>query len=289
MSINAVSISTIIAIVVLVLIIITVAKGIRTVPQGQEWVVERFGRYLSTLPPGLSVIIPFFDVVRYKVVTKDIVLDIVKQEVITQDNAVIMCNAVAFIKVTDPATAVYGVVNFEVAVSSLVQTALRSIIGEMSLDDALSSREKIKIRLCDMVSDNMEEWGIKLKTVEIQDIQPSQSMQTAMEQQAAAERERKAMVTRAEGEKQSAILEAEGRLESAKRDAEAEVTLAEASKKAILLICDTTTDPKLPLTYLLGQRYIQAMKDMAISDNGKFVVLPADIQDAVQGLFSRKS
>ncbi|MGI9307480.1 MAG: SPFH domain-containing protein [Gammaproteobacteria bacterium] len=271
-----------------VLLAVTVANGIRTVPQGEEWVAERFGRYLRTLPSGLSVIIPFFDRIAYKVVTKDIVLDVERQEVITSDNAVISTNAVAFIKISDPVSCVYGVVDYRLAVRNLVQTALRSIIGEMTLDDALSSREKIKARLRGMVANDMESWGITLKTVEIQDIQPSASMQASMEQQAAAERDRKAMITRSEGAKQSAILEAEGRLESAKRDAEAEVALAEASKKAILLVRETTGDELLPLTYLLGQRYVDAIKTIAQSENGKFVLLPADLQQAVRGILSAK-
>jgi len=271
---------------VFVLILVAIANGIRTVPQGEEWVVERFGKYRRTLPPGLSFIVPFFDRVAYKLVTKDIVLDVDRQEVITKDNAVIHTNAVAFIKVTDPMAAVYGVVDFALAVRNLVQTSLRSIIGGMSLDEALSSREQIKANLRNLLAPDMQDWGITLKSVEIQDIKPSESMQQAMEQQAAAERERKAMVTRAEGAKQSAILEAEGRLESAKRDAKAEVTLAEASKLAINLIRETTDSSELPLTYLLGQRYIRALKDLSESANGKFVVLPADFQEAIKGMLA---
>jgi len=271
---------------VFVLILVAVANGIRTVPQGEEWVVERFGKYRRTLPPGLSFIVPFFDRVAYKLVTKDIVLDVDRQEVITKDNAVIHTNAVAFIKVTDPMAAVYGVVDFALAVRNLVQTSLRSIIGGMSLDEALSSREQIKASLRNLLASDMQDWGITLKSVEIQDIKPSESMQQAMEQQAAAGRERKAMVTRAEGAKQSAILEAEGRLESAKRDAKAEVTLAEASKLAINLIRETTDSPELPLTYLLGQRYIRALKELSESANGKFVVLPADFQEAIKGMLA---
>ncbi|MCH9705110.1 MAG: SPFH/Band 7/PHB domain protein, partial [Proteobacteria bacterium] len=271
-----------------IFILVLIAKGVRTVSQGEEWVVERFGKYKRTLLPGLSVIIPLFDRVAYKVVTKDIVLDIERQEVITSDNAVISTSAVAFIKISDPVTCVYGVVNYSIAVHNLVQTALRSVIGEMSLDSALSSREKIKTKLRDMVYSDMQAWGVVLKTVEIQDIQPSDSMQKAMEQQAAAERDRKAMVTRAEGAKQSAILEAEGRLESARRDAEAEVALADASKKAIMLVRETTDNPDMPLQYLLGQRYVDAMKMMAASDNGKFVVLPADLQEAVRGMLGAR-
>ena len=279
----------IVSAVVFVLVAVIVGNGVRTVPQGYEWVVERFGKYRRTLPPGLSVIIPFFDRVAYRVETRDIPLDIDRQEVITKDNAVIQTNAIAFIKVTDPVAAVYGITDFVVGVRNLVQTSLRSIIGTMTLDEALSSREQIKAKLRNQLSDEMRDWGLTLKSVEIQDIQPSASMQTAMEQQAAAERDRKAMVTRAEGAKQSSILEAEGRLESAKRDAQAEVALADASKKAILLVKETTTDDALPLAFLLGQRYIGAMQHLAESPNGKFIVLPADLQEAVKGLMARKN
>ena len=279
----------IVSAVVFVLVAVVVGNGVRTVPQGYEWVVERFGKYRRTLPPGLSVIIPFFDRVAYRVETRDIPLDIDRQEVITKDNAVIQTNAIAFIKVTDPVAAVYGITDFVVGVRNLVQTSLRSIIGTMTLDEALSSREQIKVKLRNQLSGEMRDWGLTLKSVEIQDIQPSSSMQTAMEQQAAAERDRKAMVTRAEGAKQSSILEAEGRLESAKRDAQAEVALADASKKAILLVKETTTDDALPLAFLLGQRYVGAMQHLAESPNGKFIVLPADLQEAVKGLMARKN
>ena len=279
----------IVSAVVFVLVAVIVGNGVRTVPQGYEWIVERFGKYRRTLPPGLSVIIPFFDRVAYRVETRDIPLDIDRQEVITKDNAVIQTNAIAFIKVTDPVAAVYGITDFVVGVRNLVQTSLRSIIGTMTLDEALSSREQIKVKLRNQLSGEMRDWGLTLKSVEIQDIQPSSSMQTAMEQQAAAERDRKAMVTRAEGAKQSSILEAEGRLESAKRDAQAEVALADASKKAILLVKETTTDDALPLAFLLGQRYVGAMQHLAESPNGKFIVLPADLQEAVKGLMARKN
>ena len=267
-------------------IVFVLAQGVRTVSQGEEWVIERFGRFLRILKPGLSVIIPFFDRVAYKVVTKDIVLNIDRQEVITRDNALISTNAIAFIKVIEPATAMYGVVDYQIAISNLVQTTLRSIIGEMDLDEALSSREKIKARLRELLADDIKSWGLNLKSVEIQDIQPSESMQNAMEQQAAAERERKAMVTRSEGSKQSAILEAEGRLESAKRDAEAEVTLADASRKAIQLIQETSSGD-MPLQYLLGQRYVAAMTKMGESSSSKVIVVPADLHQAVRGIMGK--
>lgn len=283
------TIGLVLSVLGVILLLVVIAQGVRVVTQGEEWVVERFGRYYRVLKPGLSLIIPLFDRVAYRITTKDIVLDIERQEVITIDNALITTNAVAFIKIIDPVACVYGVEQYRVGVRNLVQTALRSIVGEMTLDEALSSREKIKNNLQNMLTENMEDWGIALKTVEIQDIQPSESMQASMEQQAAAERDRKATVTRSEGAKQAAILQAEGRLESAKRDAAAEIALAEASRTAIQLVAETTKSDVLPLHYLLGQRYVDALKTMASSDNSKFVILPADLQDAVRGILHDKS
>lgn len=275
------------AIAVLIFVIVTAWKGVRIVPQGEEWVVERFGKYERTLTPGLSIIIPYFDKVAYKVVTKDIILDVPEQDVITRDNAVIITNAIAFIKVTDPIKAVYGVTDFAEAIRNLVQTTLRSIVGEMELDAALSSREKIKARLREMISDEAIDWGLTIKSVEIQDVKPSDSMVKSMELQAAAERERKAVVTRAEGQKQAMILEAEGRLESAKRDAVAQVTLAESSSTAIQKVAQAVGDRDTPMLYLLGEKYILALDRLAASGNSKIVVLPADLQDTLRGIFSK--
>lgn len=275
------------AIAVLIFVIVTAWKGVRIVPQGEEWVVERFGKYERTLTPGLSIIIPYFDKVAYKVVTKDIILDVPEQDVITRDNAVIITNAIAFIKVTDPVKAVYGVTDFAEAIRNLVQTTLRSIVGEMELDAALSSREKIKARLREMISDEAIDWGLTIKSVEIQDVKPSESMVKSMELQAAAERERKAVVTKAEGEKQAMILEAEGRLESAKRDAIAQVTLAESSSAAIQKVAQAVGDRDTPMLYLLGEKYILALDRLAASGNSKIVVLPADLQDTLRGILGR--
>lgn len=271
----------------IVFVVVTLIKGVRIVPQGEEWIVERLGKYHSTLHPGLTIIIPYLDNVAYKLVTKDIILDVQEQEVITRDNAVIVTNAIAFIKVTDPVKAVYGVVDFAEAIRNLIMTTLRSIIGEMELDEALSSREKIKARLRESIADEAIDWGLSVKSVEIQDIKPSESMQKAMEAQASAERERKAMVTKAEGTKQSAILQAEARLESARRDAEAQVTLAEASAEAIRRVTAALGGQDASMRYLLGEKYLAAINQLAASSNAKTVVLPADIQDAIQGVFNR--
>jgi regulator of protease activity HflC (stomatin/prohibitin superfamily) len=277
----------ILALLVLVFVAITIAKGVRIVPQGEEWVVERLGKYNGTLTPGLHIVIPYIDVVSYKVITKDLILDVEQQEVITKDNAVILANAIAFVKVTDTVKAVYGVTEFQLAIKNLVKTTLRSIIGNMDLDESLSSREQIKAKLKASLADQAIDWGLTVKSVEIQDIKPSASMQTAMEQQAAAERERKAMVTRAEGEKQSVILEAQGRLESAKLDADAQVRLAESSATAIATVSNAITDKELPALYLLGEKYIHALRDLGRSTNSKFIVLPADLQESLKGLLGR--
>lgn len=274
----------ILSIVVLLFLLVTLAQGVRQVPQGYKWVVQRLGKYHNSLMPGLNFIIPYIDAVAFRVTTKDIVLDIPSQEVITKDNAVLITNAVAYINIVNPEKAVYGVENYEIAIQTLVQTSLRSIIGEMSLDDALSSRDHIKAKLKAAISDDIADWGITLKTVEIQDINPSPTMQQAMEEQAAAERARRATVTRADGEKQAAILQAEGELEASKREAEAQVILAEASKRAITLVTEAIGEKEMPVVYLLGERYINSLQQLSGSENAKFLVFPADIPNALRGL-----
>ena len=276
-----------VVVALLIFAVVTVWKGVRIVPQGEEWIVERLGKFNATLTPGLTIIVPYLDKVAYKVVTKDIILDVPQQEVITKDNAVIITNAIAFIKVTDPIKAVYGIVDFAEAIRNLVQTTLRSITGEMELDQALSSREKIKVRLKESISDEAIDWGLTIKSVEIQDIKPSESMVKSMELQAAAERERKAVVTRAEGAKQAMILEAEGRLESAKRDAVAQVTLAESSAQAIKNVAAAVGDRDGPMLFLLGEKYIRALDKLGASQNSKVVLLPGDLQDALRGILGR--
>ena len=272
--------------VFVVLVLVTISIGVRIVPQGSKQVVQRLGKYHRTLGPGLNIIFPYIDRVANKVTTKDIVLDIPSQEVITKDNAVIIANAVAYINIISPEKSVYGVEDYRLAIQNLVQTSLRSIIGEMDLDNALSSRDEIKARLKAAISDDIADWGITIKTVEIQDISPSETMQKAMEEQAAAERGRRATVTRADGEKAAAILEAEGRLEASKRDAQAKVVLAEASQRAIQKVTDAIKDNELPVMFLLGEKYIEALKNLSASQNSKVIVLPGDIPAAVRGIIS---
>jgi len=273
---------------IFVFLLVTVAKGVRQVPQGNKWVVQRLGKYYTSLNPGLNFVIPYIDSIAYKVTTKDIVLDIPSQEVITKDNAVIMTNAVAYINIVSPEKAVYGVEDYIIAIQTLVQTSLRSIVGEMSLDDALSSRDHIKAKLKAAISDDIADWGITLKTVEIQDINPSGTMQAAMEEQAAAERARRATVTRDDGDKQAAILKAEGKLEASRREAEAQVILAQASQTAIELVTSAVGDKELPVAYLLGEKYITSLQNLSASENSKFVVFPADIPAAIKGMMGSR-
>lgn len=269
-------------------IIVAIIKGVRIVPQGEEWVVERLGKFAGVLTPGLHVINPIFTKVSYKVTTKDIILDVPEQEVITRDNAVIVANAVAFIKVSNIERAVYGIENFKEAMRNMVQTSLRSIIGGMDLNQALTSRDRIKTELKTAIADEALDWGLTVKSVEIQDIKPSTNMQDAMERQAAAERERVAVVTEAEGAKQSLILNAEARLEAARKDAEAQLVAAKASAESIKFIADAVKENNASATFLLGDRYIQSMQKMAESHNSKVVVVPGDLVSAVKNLVGGK-
>ncbi len=272
-------------IILLIVVVISVWLGIRIVPQGEEWVVERLGRFSSVLMPGLNIIIPYIDHVRYKVTTKDIILDVPEQEVITRDNAVILTNAIAFIKVTNIERAVYGIENFREAMRNMVQTSLRSIIGGMDLNAALSSRDHIKASLKVAIADEAVDWGLTVKSVEIQDIKPSPNMQKSMEMQASAERERIALITRSEGEKQAIILNAEARLEAARKDAEAQTVAADASAEAMRILNEATNGNAY--TFLLADRYIQAMQKLAQSANGKVVVMPGDLVNAVKSIIGK--
>lgn len=276
------------SLVLIVLVVIAIFKGVRIVPQGEEWVVERLGKFAGIITPGLHVINPVLSKVSYKVTTKDIILEIPQQEVITSDNAVILANAVAFIKVSNIERAVYGIENFREAMRNMVQTNLRSIIGGMELNHALTSRDRIKTELKAAIADEALDWGLTVKSVEIQDIKPSMNMQDAMERQAAAERERVAVVTEAEGAKQALILNAEARLEAARKDAEAQMVGAKASAESIRFITEAAKGNDDSATFLLGDRYIQALQKMSSSGNSKIVVMPGDIIGAVKNMIGGK-
>jgi len=274
--------------VLIFIAIVAIIKGVRIVPQGEEWVVERLGKFAGALSPGLHVINPVFSKISYKVTTKDIILDVPQQEVITRDNAVILANAIAFIKVSNIERAVYGIENFKEAMRNMVQTSLRSIIGGMDLNEALTSRDRIKAELKTAIADEALDWGLTVKSVEIQDIKPSSNMQDAMERQAAAERERIAVVTEAEGAKQSLILNAEARLEAARKDAEAQMVAAHASAESIKFITEAVKENNASAMFLLGDRYITALQSMSSSSNSKIIVMPGDLVGAVKSLVGGK-
>jgi regulator of protease activity HflC (stomatin/prohibitin superfamily) len=272
-----------------ILVTVTIAFGVRIVPQGSKWVVQRLGKYHKTLSPGLNILIPYIDGVAHKISTKDQIIDTDQQEVISMDNAVLAVNAVAFINVVSPEKAVYGIEDYHLAIQNLVQTTLRSIIGEMRLDDALSSRDQIKAKLKIALSDDLADWGITLRGVEIQDINPSPTMQQAMEAQAAAERQRRATVTRAQGDKEATVLEADGRLAAAERDAKAKEVQATASRNAIHAVLGAAGQEKADLVvgYLLGESYIEAIQQQATSPNAKVILLPGDLQGAIRGMMGQ--
>jgi len=265
-------------------VVYAIYAGVNIVPQGEEWVVERLGKFNRTLNPGLNIITPFLDKIKVKIDTRDIILDVDKQEVITYDNAVIIANAVAFVRVTNPRDAIYGVEDYKKAIRELVKTTLRSIIGEMPLDSALSSRDEIKNKLKTQILDDVADWGVTVKSIEIQDINPSDSMQASMEKQAAAERERRAAETTAEGQKNAAILEAQGKLEASKKEAEAQVALATASAEAIKRIDEAMQGREFPALFLLGDRYIDSLEHISQSENSKLLIYPADLQASIKGM-----
>ncbi|MBS9780390.1 MAG: SPFH/Band 7/PHB domain protein [Moraxellaceae bacterium] len=262
--------------------------GVQKVDQGYNFIVQRLGKYHRTLEPGLNFIVPFLDRVVAEMDIKETMIDIPPQEVITRDNVTITANAMAYVQVVRPDKAMYAIDDYQEAICSLVQTSLRSILGEMEFDNALSNRELIKEKLKKSISDEIKAWGIALRTVEIQDINPSESMKLSMEKQAAAERERRATVTRAEGEREAQILEAKGKLEASKLIAESQKVLAKGTEASISSIASAVGEHESPIVYLLGEQYIKAMQDMAESDNAKTVVLPSDILNTVKGLTGGK-
>ncbi len=286
-------------IVGIIVVLVTLYKCVRIVPQGQQWIVERLGKYRITLNAGLNVLIPYLDQVAYKLSTKDQLFDIPTQEVITRDNAIVKVNAICFVKIADPQKAAYGVEDFEIATINLGMTSLRATIGKMELDESLSSRDVIKAELLSSMSEQMTDWGLILRSIEIQDINPSSSMQVAMEQQAAAERERKAIETRAAGNKRAAILEAEGvkqstilkaeaEQEAAVRQAAAAISLAEGTKKANLLLAQSLSEPggQPALSFQLGSRYVDALAALSASNNSKIIALPAELAQSVGGMIN---
>ncbi len=265
----------------------------KSVPQGSEWTVERFGRYTRTLRPGLNLIMPLVDRIGAKLNMMETVLDVPTQEVITKDNAMVSVDGVVFYQVLDAAKAAYEVRNLEIAVLNLTMTNIRTVMGSMDLDELLSQRDKINAKLLHVVDDATQPWGLKVTRIEIKDIAPPRDLVDSMARQMKAERDkranvleaegfRQAAILKAEGEKQAAILEAEGRREAAFRDAEARERMAEAEGKATEVVSDAISKGNVQaINYFVAQKYIDALGKLAESPNQKLVLMPLEAANVI--------